>query len=57
MAAAEIADEPAAAAEPAAEAWLDRRVDAGPLAGTSVVAASRAALGSGAQDSQRPGIA
>ena len=56
-AAAETAGEPAAAAVPAAEAWLDKRVDAGPLAGTSVVVASRAALGSGVQDSQKPGIA
>ena len=56
-AAAGPAGEPAAAAEPAVAASLCRRVDAGPLAGTSVVAASHAALGSGAQGSLRPGTA
>lgn len=47
----------AAAAEPAGEAWPGRRACAGPPAVTSAVAASHAALGSGAQGSQRLDIA
>lgn len=47
----------AAAAGPAGEALPGRRACAGPPAGTSAVAASHAALGSGAQGSQRLGTA
>ena len=47
----------ASAAEPAGEAWPGRRACAGPLAVTSAVAASHAALGSAAQGSQRLGTA